>query len=672
MTSVSSSPDAAPEMQGVEALPAEFTAEQQDFDAFVEAERQREKRQDEAEAKAGPDELDKALDGLSKVSSAAEIKRVLRQIAAIDDAFDRERALTRVVKATGVGKKLLMEQIKEIWKRADAEPGDEDVAPAPVKKAPPKDLTKITRIWLDWGHKTVIEAAVARMVQINAADPQIFRLPDGSVVQLLRGVDQIKFIPMRPENWSAYIQQTLEFWQTSPTGEETSVAPPAYVVALFSGGRYEWPFLRSFSRVPIYDRAGNIVSKAGYDAASQLFIDPDNEYQVPRAEELTDADVEWAKEMLLSEAMVDFPFSDLFDGSEVADIYSDEPGYDSHPVPNWDRGRGSRANAMAMIIQPFVREIIKGPTPVYVIVKPAAGSGSGYLLDVVSYAFIGERAPLSPYADNPDEVRKMITANLIEGQPLLFLDNINVHVDSGFLALALTSGKWRDRVLGVSATAGIEIRSLWAMTGNNLTLSHELMRRVVPIMLDANVDKPALNRPSGMFKHFPIHPWLEVVRTDLALAIYVLVENWKRNGRPAGGVTMHSFDSWADVLGGILVAAGIEGFMTNQKAYLDMNDEEGVSYGQLVELLWERFGDHTAFTAAQAYECLKDPTSMRVDVIPLNGKDEDGWVKSLGQQLAKKVVGGTYRFGPDDASLTVKLRRNRVTKGTEYKFFRLG
>ena len=94
-------------------------------------------------------------------------------------------------------------------------------------------------------------------------------------------------------------------------------------------------------------------------------------------------------------------------------------------------------------------------------------------------------------ADSDEEVRKVITASLRGGASHLFWDNINRKVTSGALASALTTGKFTDRVLGGSKMATSPIRCVWIMAGNRISFTHELMRRNVPIRIDAAHPDPA-------------------------------------------------------------------------------------------------------------------------------------------------------------------------------------
>jgi len=89
-----------------------------------------------------------------------------------------------------------------------------------------------------------------------------------------------------------------------------------------------------------------------------------------------------------------------------------------------------------------------------------------------------------------DEWRKRITARLLQGTPLILIDNVRSRLDSAALSAALTSEIWEDRVLGFSKTAAVPVKCTWVATANNPSLSLEVARRTVSIRLDSEVERP--------------------------------------------------------------------------------------------------------------------------------------------------------------------------------------
>jgi type I restriction enzyme S subunit len=88
-------------------------------------------------------------------------------------------------------------------------------------------------------------------------------------------------------------------------------------------------------------------------------------------------------------------------------------------------------------------------------------------------------------------------------------------------------------------------------------------------------------------------------------------------GRPTTGAVLGSYQSWADVIGGILKVAGIPGFLNNKNA-LDNRDERRVLFGRLRK----QFGDEL-FTETEAVDA-GIVTSAKTDLAPLKDTVTDG------------------------------------------------
>jgi hypothetical protein len=219
---------------------------------------------------------------------------------------------------------------------------------------------------------------------------------------------------------------------------------------------------------------------------------------------------------------------------------------------------------------------------------------------------LGNTLAAMPPATTDDEWRKRITAVLREAPGAIMIDNVTRALDSAALSAALTARVWSDRLLGHSTTVNVPVRCLWLMVGNNPTMTTEIARRMVRIRMDARVDRP-WQRPAKDFRHPKLLEWAEQSRSNLVWAALVLVRHWLAAGRPLGTKTLGSYERWAAVMGGILRAAGIPGFLGNLDALYDEADTEGAMWRELVDAWWDKYRDGEVgvadlFTLAQASE----------------------------------------------------------------------
>ncbi|HVG96274.1 MAG TPA: hypothetical protein VNK05_05220 [Chloroflexota bacterium] len=341
--------------------------------------------------------------------------------------------------------------------------------------------------------------------------------------------------------------------------------PPVHVVKdLLATPDAPLPPLTRVVAAPVFAPDGEVVTAPGYHAASRTYYAPRPGAApvppVPAAPAA--ADVARAKALLLDELLVDFPFT----------------------------GASERAHAVALLLLPFLRGMIDGPTPLHLIEKPTVGTGATLLAEALVYPAAGAKpAPMVEGRDD-EEWRKRLTATLRESPAAVLIDNLRRKLDTPALAAALTApDAWADRLLGTSETVHLPVRCAWIATGNNPALSDELARRAVRIRLDAQVEQPHLREPKA-FKHGDLSGWAAAHRHELVWAALVLGRAWVAQGRPPGARVLGSFESWARVVGGVLETAGIGGFLGNLQELYERANEERAAWVAFVGAWWDTFG----------------------------------------------------------------------------------
>jgi hypothetical protein len=288
----------------------------------------------------------------------------------------------------------------------------------------------------------------------------------------------------------------------------------------------------------------------------------------PVAEQPSGDDVARARELILDELLADFPF--------VTDA--------------------DRAHAVALMLVTFVRSVIDGPTPLHMPRASTPGTGKGLLTDVCLLPATGGLQSRMAVGRDEDEMRKRLTALLIEGRAVALLDNLpqTQVLESAALAAALTSQIWSDRLLGASRTVTAKVRCVWVATGNNPLLSTELARRSVGISLDADMEEPWLR---VRWKHPYLRRWARDNRPRLVWACLTLVRAWQAAGCPPGQLVLGEYESWSEVVGGVLTEAGIGGFLSNLREFYSEADVEQGALRSFVEG-WAESYPATDVTAA--------------------------------------------------------------------------
>ncbi len=133
-----------------------------------------------------------------------------------------------------------------------------------------------------------------------------------------------------------------------------------------------------------------------------------------------------------------------------------------------------------------------------------------------------------------------------------------IELNSAALSSAITSDYFEDRVVGKSQFLRVPVHCMWVTTANNPSLARELARRCVRIRMDAGVERPDLRKN---FRHPKLKKWVVENEARLVWAALTFVQAWISEGRPPGSRTLGMFESWSEILGGILGVARIGGFL---------------------------------------------------------------------------------------------------------------
>ncbi|MCT4559634.1 MAG: hypothetical protein N4A61_16425 [Pelagimonas sp.] len=120
-----------------------------------------------------------------------------------------------------------------------------------------------------------------------------------------------------------------------------------------------------------------------------------------------------------------------------------------------------------------------------------------------------------------------------------------------------------ERTMGATEMVDVKVSTTWLFTGNRTVLSQELAERVLLIVLDPQMENPG-DRTN--FKYDLNQHVANNVGTYLH-SFLTLVQNWIAKGCPEWkGSALGGFERHCAIVGGILEAAGIHGFLENRSA----------------------------------------------------------------------------------------------------------
>ena len=410
---------------------------------------------------------------------------------------------------------------------------------------------------------------------------------------------------------------TADFFRSN--GEATSL--PLDIcrdILIRSGSLTVLPSLLGLTASPVVTTNGTIEAVPGYLSESKLYFAPPEgdafEYERLAA---TRENVERAKDEIFGYLLDGFPF----------------------------REDASRANSLAYALQPLVRPMISGPTPLFLVEASTRSTGKDLLAETLGSITNPKR--ISPRSAPTDEAewKKTITSVLLGGNPHVWLNNLDGFVNSASLHMALTSTKTADRLLGGSKDVSPPNNSTWVATGNNCRLHEDLATRCVYIRLDAHTERPELR--DGFKCQYPVQEVTERRGHYLGLLLCI-IEYWINQGMPKyGGEPRGRYPAWLSVMGGILETIGVNDIIGNYEERSEAANIDHEHWRHFVVAWGEAYGEK--------------PVTVRGDIVEIafGTLDERNQIKTPGP-LLDVLTGLTARNRPEKLGRALTKNLDRV------------
>ena len=379
----------------------------------------------------------------------------------------------------------------------------------------------------------------------SGALPQVY-MRGRQLVHVSAADDYVVTSDLEADLLRRLIADNLPCVKQTPMGCRGALPEPKTCKAILA--LMDWPKVPKLSGVASYPLLlpdGSILQEPGYDSASGLYLHQ-GVPMLPVSERPSKQEVQAARSFLLNKYLKDFPWADDAD----------------------------KANYLAALISPPLREVIADLFPLIYVTAPERGSGKSLLTALMTSLYGGA---VRTYPENDSEMRKVITAALRGAEPVIVFDNVEGIVGSAALAALLTAKMWTDRILGGSDDGKWPNDRLWMLTGTNVRLGGDHAQRSVRVAIDYG--KPDPDRRTG-FAIPDIAQWTQANRGTVIRAALILARAWQLDGAPEAAHAMRGFTRWARVIGGILDYHKISGFLANR----DENRGHDQDYAE-----WERF-----------------------------------------------------------------------------------
>jgi DNA primase catalytic core len=523
-----------------------------------------------ASARAYPEYL---LGCIPTTAPSSDLDRLLEPVLAAlagRSAIQADAVLDAIVRKLGVSRRALNKRLKEIElaKRRAAlstRPGAESMPEIRVDGRQLRDILTNAQQVVVLANKRRVAAAA----EVGHDHLPLF-LRGGALVRLHRPESgPPALVDVCETSMFGYLVREADWVQVKDGSKRPAQPPKELARDLLVHPPEGIPGVDTLTTTPVFGRSGRLLLKPGLHVQDRLWLEADPSLHIGNVPERpSQEEVAAARSLFLDDLFVDFPFVNQSD----------------------------RAHLMGALLLPFVRRLIDGCTPLHIVEAPAVGAGKGLLCNLLSIVVTGEPCSARTLPETEDEVRKMLTAELIQASPIILLDNARegAAVQSESLAAVLTTLSWKDRRLGHSQMLSLSNHAMWLLTANNPRLSRDIARRSVRIRLDPKQDRAWLR--TG-FKHDRVAAWAREHRSALVRAALLLVQAWIAAGQPLSQDSLGSFEHWAAVMGGILETVGISGFLGNLGELYAEADEEGQFWREFTSAWWEEFGSAETWVA---------------------------------------------------------------------------
>lgn len=450
-------------------------------------------------------------------------------------------------------------------------------------REPEDETTSSTTVIAPWGHTNpefekhhiavdelspseLLAATLDALEAWNTSgEPQLFKNRAGEFVRVAKSaLGQPRIVALKRNELVLVLMACAEFTREGKSGKVEVNPLSTLVDNVFHSPHKPVPILTTIYHSPVFSRDLRYRCSPGFHQKLEAIIAyPDGLTVRPLPKLVTRQHIRMAKRVL-RKLLRDFPWASPTD----------------------------LANAVALAITLIVRPAIDGPVPLFAVNKPCQGTGGTLLILAIVMAALGFSPTPFTEARSGAEWKKMLFAVMRSNGLVGFLDNVSEYLETKVLCAILTCYPvYTDRILGVSNTGEVAATVVWMLTGNNVRMTAEVARRVVPILLDPGVEDPLRRKPEGR-DFLALRHYVPEHQADFFWALGVLVKAWRDAGQPKpSGQKLPMFEEWFDIVGGVVEYAGYAGFMSNLGALVDATPDPDQAHLHLLLPAWhERFG----------------------------------------------------------------------------------
>jgi len=481
------------------------------------------------------------------------------------------------------------------------------------------DALKLPVAVLPGGPQRVTDSA-EQLGELLAARDEYFTR-GGVICKLIKDVHGARRLqPLKPAAMPALLEQVARLARAKLTEDGIEYDPT--VCSEYSAKilLHSEPFQRFFppihvlARCPVLiERDGKLIQVVDYDRQSGIMAEGEP------APEIT---LDEARE-LLHGLMFDFQFPSVND----------------------------RARALAALITPalVLGRLLRGRAPVDLAEADQSQAGKGYRNKLTAAIYRETIKTVTQRRGGVGSLEETFNAALISGAPFIALDNIRGKIDSPAIESFLTEDVYHARIPYAVPAEIDPKRTIVMITSNKAEVTPDLANRSSCVRV--------LKQPIGyMFQEFSEGDLLDHVKANQPLylgAVFAVIREWHRAGKPTTKESRHDFRRWARVLDWIvqklLLGAPI---MVGHRQTQQRMTNPSLTWLRELALAVQRSNKLDQWLRAHNLLDVLEDTGMEVPGI---GEDDDVEIESarekalrgVGKRLAKCFGPGTGELQMD-------------------------
>lgn len=351
--------------------------------------------------------------------------------------------------------------------------------------------------------------------------PQAF-LHEGKMVRLVDTQYGTRIEPARSITVFGFLSRAADWVRTTRKGDMAVMPVKTIARMMVKAPDLRLPLLDEVVATPVFAADGALLTEPGYHARGSVWIAHTG--IPPVSERPTELELAAARRLLLSDLLGDFEFAREAD----------------------------RAHALAALLLPFARRLVKGAIPVHLVGTTVPGAGKTLFVDLID----------------------VLARGFCRMGPLEWTSAPEVREE-----------RWSD------------------LRGRG---SQRRARASVSIRLQPSSERPWLRT----FRHEDLRSWAKAERPRLVHATLTLVQNWVARDCPPGLRHRDGFEGWSAVFGGILSTAGVAGFLKSdeeRRQTMAYTCDDDAWWEDLIEAWWDAFRDREV----RATDLVRLPTLER-------------------------------------------------------------